>query len=135
VQFRRRNAQAEPRRKVRRGEDDRHPVVDGPHHFVRLRRQGRARLGRLAAHLAAADFFLSAALTAYQDRNGLDDAGRAALLGCDPAVLVSLRLCRRPGAAEPDRSAEQDVADIVRRFGIELTVLRRVVRTADAPAP
>jgi hypothetical protein len=42
-------------------------------------------------------------------------------------VLTSLRLCRRPGAAAPERTAEQDVLDICRRFGIEPAALRRVI--------
>ena len=37
-------------------------------------------------------------------------AGLAALLGCTPDVLTQLRLCRRPGAAEPGRTAEEDMA-------------------------
>jgi hypothetical protein len=55
-------------------------------------------------------FFLGSALAAYQRRHGLDDDGLAAVLGCAPDVLTQLRLCRRPGAAEPGRTAERDVA-------------------------
>jgi hypothetical protein len=36
-------------------------------------------------------------------------------------------LCRRPGAAEPERSAEQDIADIARRFNLDAAALRRIV--------
>jgi hypothetical protein len=43
------------------------------------------------------------------------------------AVLTSLRLCRRPGAAEPERTADQDIADIARRFNLDAVALRRIV--------
>ena len=56
-------------------------------------------LAHLAQRVASDDFFLSAAMTAYQDRHRLDDAGLAALLGCAVAVLPSVRLCRMPGKA------------------------------------
>jgi hypothetical protein len=69
-------------------------------------------------------------LTAYQYRHQLDDAALASLLGCTPAVLVSLRLCQMPGAAAPRRTAVQDVADICRRFGADADALRRVVEEA-----
>jgi hypothetical protein len=51
-------------------------------------------------------FYLSAVLTDYQDRHRLDDAALAAELGCTVAVLTRPRLCRRPGAAAPERTAE-----------------------------
>jgi hypothetical protein len=43
------------------------------------------------------------------------------------AVLTSLRLCRRPGAAEPERTSEQDIEDITRRFNLDAAALRRIV--------
>jgi len=67
-------------------------------------------LDALAARVSADPFFLGSALAAYQRRHGLDDDGLAAVLGCAPDVLTQLRLCRRPGAAEPGRTAERDVA-------------------------
>jgi hypothetical protein len=62
----------------------------------------------LAARVSREPFFLGSALAAYQRRHGLDDAGLAALLGCDVAALTDLRLCRRPGTAGPGRT-EEDV--------------------------
>jgi hypothetical protein len=47
-------------------------------------------------------------------------------------VLVRLRLCRRPSAAAPARTAEEDVAEIARHFGIDAAALRRVVEEAAA---
>jgi hypothetical protein len=47
------------------------------------------------------------------------------------AVLTPLRLCRRPGAAEPSWTSEADVAKIARRFGLDAVALGRVVEEAD----
>jgi hypothetical protein len=66
-------------------------------------------LDHLAGRCANDPYFLVPVLTVYQQRHGLDDAGLAAMLGCDLTVLTQLHLCRRPGAAEPGRSAEGDV--------------------------
>jgi hypothetical protein len=84
-------------------------------------------LDALARSVTGNPFFLNSALSAYQDRHGIHDPALAALLGCAPAVLTSLRLCRRPGIAEPDRSTEQDIGDIARRFGIDSEVLRLIL--------
>jgi hypothetical protein len=54
----------------------------------------------------------------------------AALLGCNPAVLTPLRLCRRPGAAEPSWTSEADVTEIARRFGLDAVALEWVVEDA-----
>jgi hypothetical protein len=59
-----------------------------------------------------------------------DGTTLAGLLGCTPAVLTQLRLCRRPGAAEPGRTAEEDLAAIAGPFGIDAVALRRVVENA-----
>jgi hypothetical protein len=80
-----------------------------------LRSKGRGGLSGcdvLAARASTDPFFLGSALSAYQRRHRLDDAGLAAVLGCAPALLTQLRLCRRPGSAEPGRTAEGDVAQI-----------------------
>jgi hypothetical protein len=98
-------------------------------------------LDALAARCASDPFFLASALAAYQQRHGLDDAALAAALGCAPAVLTQLRLCRRPGEAEPSRTVEEDVAQIAGRFGIDPAALRRAVEEAadlsagGSPAP
>jgi hypothetical protein len=91
-------------------------------------------LSRLADRAAADPFFLGRALAAYQRRHGLDDAALAVLLGCAPAALASVRLCRRPGAAA-ERRADDDVADITRAFGIDPEALRRVLDEAPPAAP
>jgi hypothetical protein len=53
----------------------------------------------------------------------------AALLGGnDSAVVVALRLCRRPGAAEPNWTAEEEVEEIARRFAVDAVALARIVR-------
>jgi hypothetical protein len=62
--------------------------------------------------------------------NGLDDAALAALLGCNVAVLTPVRLCRRPGAAEPCWTWEADGVEIARRFGLDAEALGRVVEEA-----
>ena len=50
--------------------------------------------------------------------------------GYDANRLRRRRLYRRPGAAAPDRTAEEDIADIARRFGLEAAALARVVERA-----
>jgi hypothetical protein len=89
-------------------------------------------LERLARRCAADAFFLSHALTAYQDRHRLDDAGLAALLGCAVAVLPSLRLCRMPGCA-PERDRDQDIKDICHRFRINPATLARILDEVSGP--
>jgi hypothetical protein len=79
-------------------------------------------------------YFLAPVLAAYQRRHALDDAALAALLGCDPAVLTQFCLCRRPGAAEPSRPTEADMAAIAERFGLDAAALRGIVEEA-AGAP
>jgi hypothetical protein len=90
-------------------------------------------LAALARRCAGDRFFLSHAMTAYQDRHRLDDAGLAALLGCPVAVLVSVRLCRMPGAAaDSGRNFDDDVKTIADRFRLDPAVLARIVREAGA---
>jgi hypothetical protein len=84
-------------------------------------------LDHLASRVAGDPSFLGSALASYQQRHGLDDAGLAAVLGCTPNALTQLRLCRRPGVAEPGRTAEEDVAVSATRFGIDAAALRRIV--------
>jgi hypothetical protein len=47
-------------------------------------------------------------------------------------VLMDLRLCRLPGAAGPTLTADEDIAAIAARYGLDAAALRRVVR-AGAP--
>jgi hypothetical protein len=90
----------------------------------------RTPLEHLAARVAGDPYFLVSVLAAYQRRHGLDDAGLAALLGRNVAVLTPLRLCRRPGVAEPSWTSGEDVAEIARRFGLDAAALGRVVEEA-----
>jgi hypothetical protein len=76
-------------------------------------------MARLAARVSADPFFLGELLAGYQRRHNFDEADFAAQLGCPVAVLTSLGLCRKPGAAEPQRTAERDIADIARLFGLK----------------
>jgi hypothetical protein len=55
------------------------------------------------------------------------DDGLARVLGCAPAALVLLRLCRRPGSAEPLRLTKEDIEVIARRFAINAAALRRLL--------
>jgi hypothetical protein len=87
-------------------------------------------LNHLVARMAADPFFLASALARYQRQHGIHDAALAAMLGCAPDVLTHLRLCRRPGAAEPHRTTAEDVAEIARRFSINAAALQRVIDSA-----
>jgi hypothetical protein len=87
-------------------------------------------LDALAGRASRDPWFLGSALTAYQERHHLDDAALAAVLGCAPSALADLRLCRRPGAAAPGRTAEEDLAEIAGRFGIDPAALGRIVEEA-----
>jgi hypothetical protein len=88
----------------------------------------REPLEALARRVESDPFFLGSVLADYQRRHGLDEPALAALLNCPVAALASVRLCRRPGAAEPHRTAGQDIEDICRRFGCDRAALRRIVR-------
>jgi hypothetical protein len=91
-------------------------------------------LRRLAERAAADPWFLGSVLATYQQRHGLDDAALAGELGAnDTAVVVALRLCRRPGIV-PERTAEDDIEEIARRFGVSAAALARVVEAAAGEA-
>ena len=86
-------------------------------------------LRRLANRASSDPWFLGWALAAYQRRHGLDDVALAEELSAnDTAVVVALRLCRRPGTAQPDRTTEEDIEEIARRFAVDPAVLARIVR-------
>jgi hypothetical protein len=92
-----------------------------------------ADLAARAARACREPFFLGFLLAVYQERYRLDDAALAALLGCDPAALVRLRLCRSPRAGEPKRTA--DLAAVARRYGINWGALLAVVSEPAPPRP
>jgi hypothetical protein len=87
-------------------------------------------LDHMAARCAQDPYFLASALATYQQRHDLDDAALSALLGCDLAVLTPLRLCRRPGAAVPRWTAEEDVEIISRCYACDAGALRRILEDA-----
>lgn len=87
-------------------------------------------LRRTAERARTRPFYLAASLLAYADAERLDDAGLAAQLGCVPASLPALLLCRRPsGEASVLRA---DVQAIAQRFGLNATRLVGLLRRADA---
>jgi hypothetical protein len=88
-------------------------------------------LRHLADRASADPWFFGFVLSAYQQRHGLDDAALADEVGCnDTAVIVALRLCRRPGVSE-QWTAEEDIAEIAKRFAVDPTALARIVGECD----
>ena len=75
-------------------------------------------------------FFLASALLAYADAEGLDEAALAHYLGCAPADLPVLLLCRRPaGDAAAFRA---DVQRIAERFQLDPGRLAEAIRLAES---
>jgi hypothetical protein len=90
-------------------------------------------LVRLAAARAADDsFFLGAALAAYGRALELDEAGLARRLGCAPAELPHLTLCRCPNP--DDASFAADVRRIATWAAVDADELMNAVRYAAAIA-
>jgi hypothetical protein len=88
---------------------------------------------RRAAERASQDpFYLASSLLAYAGAEGLDDAGLADRLGCDPATLPALLLCRKP-TGEP-HMFRADVEAIAKRFGLNPVRLVQLLRHANALA-
>jgi hypothetical protein len=102
------------------------------------------RLLRLAVGRAEEDpFFVGFALRIYRAAEELDDAGLAERLGCAPADLPSLALCRRPTPTatsyrhDVDRIAvwahtDADRLANVLRFAEGVEAMRRMRRPAGA---
>ena len=87
-------------------------------------------LRQAAERASQRPFYLASSLLAYARAERLDDAGLAARLGCDPARLPALLLCRQPTGEGPVFRA--DVEAIAERFGLDAARLARLLRTADA---
>ena len=83
-----------------------------------------SNLGRLAARVATADFFVAVLLARWRQRHHATHAVQAQALGIDIETLEKLALCRQPRA---ERWAE-DVAVIATRFGISVEVLGGMLR-------
>ncbi|MCC6179781.1 MAG: hypothetical protein IT305_31090 [Chloroflexi bacterium] len=86
-------------------------------------------LRRAAERASLRDFYLAASLLAFARAERFDDDALAAALGCGPADLPALLLCRRPtGGGAVFR---QDVEAIAKRFGLDAARLARAVRAGD----
>jgi hypothetical protein len=83
-------------------------------------------LEALARQAMSDPFFLAAPLACYARRHRLDDTGLAEQLGCSPAALAALRLCRNPVSTAPDFG--HDVQRIARQFGLDAFRLAQIVR-------
>jgi hypothetical protein len=83
-------------------------------------------LEALARRVEGDPFFLASVLSAYAGGERLDDGGLAAALGCRPADLPRLRLCRAPCETAPGFGA--DVDNISAHFGLDAGRLAAVVR-------
>jgi hypothetical protein len=91
-----------------------------------------ALLRRAAERAAGRPFFLAAALLPYARAEGLNYAALAERLGCAPAVLPRLLLCRRP---RPEPGAfRADLEQLGATFGLDVGRLAAMVRLADARA-
>lgn len=89
-------------------------------------------LRRAAERASRHAFYLASSLLAYARAERLDDAGLAQRLGCDPASLPALLLCRKPvGEGAVFRA---DVEAIAERFGLNAGQLARLLRRADSLA-
>jgi hypothetical protein len=83
-------------------------------------------LESLARRATGDPFFLAAPLARYAERHGLDDAALVAWLGCPPARLTDLRLCRNPHPEAP--RFWQDIERIAAHFGLDAERLAAAVR-------
>lgn len=89
-----------------------------------------AMLRRAAEQASRRPFYLASSLRAYALAERLDDDGLADRLGCDPARVPALMLCRRPTGEGPVFRA--DVEAIAERFGLDPARLARLLRRADS---
>jgi hypothetical protein len=87
-------------------------------------------LARLAQRLEGDPAFLACALAEYARAERLDDDALARHLGCPPAELTAVRLCRAPRPGPADFRA--DVRHVAERFGLDETRLMEAVREAEA---
>jgi hypothetical protein len=90
----------------------------------------RELLRRAAERAGQRRFYLASSLLAYARAERLDDAGLVDRLGCDPARLPALMLCRKPTGEAPVFRA--DVEAIAERFGLNPTRLAHLLRRADS---
>jgi len=82
---------------------------------------------RIAERAEADPFYIASALAAYRRSEGLTASALAEVLGCTPADLTVLALCRKPGAIGEEEFGA-DVAQLVQRFGLIRGALVRLLR-------
>ncbi len=87
-------------------------------------------LKRLARRVENDPSFLACLLDEYARAEGLDDAALARELGCQPADLTGVRLCRAP-RADP-ASFRDDVRQVAQRFALPLDRFLEIVRQGEA---
>lgn len=86
-------------------------------------------LMRLALLARGRPGLLAGLLWTYQESEGLDAAGLAAFLRCEPEALPRLALCRRPRPAPHFR---QDIERIADYTGASPVQLMKLIRAAEA---
>lgn len=89
-----------------------------------------ALLRHAAARAADQPFFLAAALRRYCEVSGADEQALAATLGCAPAALTRLALCRAPDVTSA-RFAD-DVQRIAAYAGVRPGALVQLLRRVQA---
>lgn len=82
---------------------------------------------RAARRAVDRPFFLAGALHTYQEENGLSDTELADFLGCSPAHLPRLALCRHP----VESSFLKDVTHLANRFGLNGGRLAALIRDVE----
>lgn len=90
------------------------------------------RLDAFARRMSGDSFFLASAMQAYARSEALDAVGLARVLGCEPATLGPLGLCRRPPTDPPGFGEE--VKRIADHFKLNEMALAEVVRRAEVLA-
>lgn len=83
--------------------------------------------GQLAARASGDPYFLGFRLAAFAARKRLDDAALAARLGCDPAALAHVRLCRAP-RTDSTAAFREDVACVAAEFGLDAEALAEAAK-------
>ena len=84
----------------------------------------------LLRRAAARSHFLAHSLLVYRTHQGWDETQLADYLGCPPATLALLGLCRRP-RPEPAHFRD-DIRTISQRFALDPARLAALVRWVDA---
>jgi hypothetical protein len=92
----------------------------------------RALLARASLQAAGRPFFLASALAGFQALRGITEEQLATFLGCAPAALAELGLCRRPDPAGSTFRA--DVERVAAHVGAASEQLVRLLREVDSVA-